>query len=152
MRCFHPLHGIGDNLRPVGQLIQPRHEIEVFFHRQLPIEAEALGHVANLQTYLRTLRYHVQAQAGAAAGIGFQQTAQHADGGGLAAAIAAEEPANFALRHLQIQTRDDLPGAEFLAQAMHVDGKGGHGRTRTVTGWPGFNTEMSGGVGRASIR
>ena len=63
----------------------------------------------------------VEAQACAAAAVRSQQTAQHADRGGLAAAVAAEEAADLAFRHLQGQPVDHLPRAEALAQVVHVD-------------------------------
>src|SRR5262249_36254707 len=128
----------------------PGDELEVLAHRQVAVEAEALRHVADLQPDPRRVAQQVEPQAHAATCVWAQQTAQHADGRCLAAAVAAKEAADLALWYLQGQPIDDLPGAEALAQVVHVDRKCGH--RRTSTGWPGFSCIACSTGGCASIR
>ena len=54
------------------------------------------------------------------AGVGRQQAAEHADGRGLAAAVGAEEAADRAARHLDVEIVDDGLVAEALGQALDV--------------------------------
>ena len=99
----------------------------------------------------------VEAETGAAATVRSQQAAQHADGCRLAAAIAAEEAADLAFRHLHRQPVDHVACAEALSQVVHVDGQRGHvlplfGMRRTSTGCPGLSRIACSADGCASIR
>ena len=97
---------LGNGTPAVADLVEPRDELQVLGNRQVAIEAEALRHVADLQPDARRVAQQVHAETGAAAAIRAQQAAQHADRGGLAAAVAAEEAADLAFRHLQRQPVD----------------------------------------------
>ena len=66
-------------------------------------EGESLCHVADIALDLGAVAQDVEAQAGAAAGVGLQQSAHHADGGGLAAAVGAQEAEDLAAAHAQRQ-------------------------------------------------
>ena len=55
-----------------------------------------------------------------------EKAAQHADGGGLAAAVGAEKAADFPFSDLQAQALDHFEGAEALAQVVDVDDVAGH--------------------------
>jgi hypothetical protein len=65
---------------------------------------------------------HVKTQTRAAAFVGGQQAAEHADGGGFAAAVGAQKTVNLAFFHAQAQAIDDALVAERFAQALHVNG------------------------------
>jgi len=141
MRCFQPpdssfgesdaLQYFGDGTMVIAKLIEPCDEFEVLGDGQVAVEAEPLRHVADLQSDARGIAQQIHAEARAAAAVWSQQAAKHPDRGGLAAAVATEEAADFALGHLQGQSVDDQPRAEALAQVVHVDGERGHRRTST---------------------
>jgi hypothetical protein len=71
----------------IGHTIDAGDELQILADRQIGIEAEALGHVTHIALDLIALRADVVAKAGAAARVRREQPAQHADGGGLAAAV-----------------------------------------------------------------
>src|SRR6185369_6220895 len=79
---------------PIGQLVQPRDEVQVLAQREVVVEPELLRHVAHVAADLARLRAQVQPQAHALARIRGEQTAQHADRRRLAAAVRAEEAAD----------------------------------------------------------
>ena len=63
------------------------------------------------------------AEARAAAVIGVEQAAEHADERRLAAAVGAEEPADLARPDRQIDVIDGRQVAEPLGHPLHIDGK-----------------------------
>src|ERR1700758_5475553 len=129
----------------VGHLIYARHEVEVFADRQILPERETLGHVADVAPDRGALAQDVVAEAGAAARVGRQQAAQHADRGRLAAAVRPEESEDLARLHLERQVGDHVLVAEALVEPAHVDrgGRGGVHGTRTSSGWPGWSLPAS---------
>ena len=147
-------------------LIDVGDEIEVLLHREVLVEAELLRHVSDLAADARGVADDVVAEAGAAAAVGHQQAAQHADGRRLAAAVGAEKAADLALRDLEIEPVDHAPRAEALAQPVDVDDEPGHRPIRAVLlacavctgppfgctpiGWPGLIRAACSKEGRAS--
>jgi len=91
-----------------------------------------------MAAYLAALGQDVHAEAGAAAGIGREQPAQHADGGGLAASVGAQEAADLAAPYPDVDAVDDGAVAKGLAQALDFDGVGAgfgaHDPKLTVSG------------------
>jgi len=79
-------HRLGGGFRP-RQAVNAGDEFEILPHRQVLVEAEALGHVADAGFDFRRLGADVEAEAGTAAAIGREQPAEHADGRGLAGAV-----------------------------------------------------------------
>ena len=69
----------------------------------------------------------VVAEAAAFAAVRSQEPAEHADGGGLAAAVGAEEAADLPFRDREIEALDHFQVAKTLAQPVHVDGGVSHG-------------------------
>src|SRR6516165_316843 len=92
----HPCHNVLHRLPAVACLIHSGDEIEVLEHREILVEAEALGHIADLSPNARRIRDDVQPEAGTSAAVRRQQTAEHADRRRLAAAVGAEEAADLA--------------------------------------------------------
>jgi hypothetical protein len=148
-------HALDDRIDPsawVRHFIYVGHEIEILKHREVLIEAEFLGHVADLTANLVGLADDIEAETSPASAIGREQAAQHADGGGFAAAVGAEKAADLAFGNLQAEPIDHSMRAEALAQIVHVDDKrasgaafahgidhgGGDPLGRTATGWPGL--------------
>jgi hypothetical protein len=119
---YHILH----RLPAVAHLIDPGDEIEVFKHREILVEAEALGHITDLSPNARRIRDNVQPETGSAAAVRRQQTAEHADRRRFAAAIGAEEAADLACGHLQIQAMHDFMCAKAFLQVAHVDDEVSH--------------------------
>ena len=91
-----PLERLGHPLAAPVHGVEAADEVEVLADREVLVEAEALGHVADLALDRPRLLDDVVAEAGAAARVGREQAAQHADGRGLAAAVGAEEAADLA--------------------------------------------------------
>src|SRR5207244_810148 len=100
----------------------------------------------------------VVAQARAAAFVRRQQAGEHADGRGLARAVATEEAVDGAAPHLHGEIAHDLAAVEGLGEPFHVDrdvGGGRHGAlstcvSATLTGCP--TRSRSGRAGRASTK
>src|SRR6185437_599712 len=88
--------------------IEPRHELQILAHREVLIQREALRHVADLALDLVGIAPDVIAEAGTLAAIRRQQSAEHADGRGLAAAVGPEEAVDRAALHLHRQLMHDL--------------------------------------------
>ena len=109
-----PLDHVARGAARIAQAVEPRDEFQVLAHRQVLIQAEALRHVADLALDLVGVAADVVAEAGALAAIGRQQAAEHADGGGLAGAVGAEEAVDRAALHLHRQVMHDLAAAERL--------------------------------------
>ena len=101
-----PLQRLGHPLAPPVQGVEAGDEVEVLPDGEILVEAEALGHVADLALDRPRLVDDVVAEAGAAAAVGRQQAAQHADGRGLAAAVGAEEAADLAALDLDAEVVD----------------------------------------------
>src|SRR4051812_16029517 len=100
------------------------------------------------------LRDDVVAEARAAALVGREQPAQHADGGGLARTVWSEEAIDRSALHLHREVMHDLAPAERFAKAFNLNDGVGRAHLRgsfsaTLTGWP---TRKPSGVSvRASI-
>src|SRR5690606_20090319 len=78
-------------------------EIEVLADRQILVERELLRHVAGLLLDAGRIAPDVEAEAGALALVGRQQSAQHADGRRLARSIGAEKAVDGAARYLDVE-------------------------------------------------
>ena len=126
--------------------IEAADEVEVLPDREILVEAEALRHVADLTLDRPRLLDDVVAEAAAAARIGREQAAQHADGRGLAAAVGAEEAADLAAIDLDRDMVDHGARPEALDQPLGVDHRAHRGCTST--GWPGWSAIPS--LGQAS--
>ena len=85
-------HGV-DALGAIRELVEPGDEVQVLLDGEVLVEREALGHVPDPTADARGVAPHVEPEAGALAGIGRQQSAEHPQGGGLPAAVRAEEAA-----------------------------------------------------------
>src|SRR5262249_16911495 len=138
-----------------GHTVEARDEFQVFAHREILVEAEALRHVAHVALDLVRLGADVVAEAGAVAFVRGEQPAQHPDGRGLARPVGTEEAVDFPALDPHGQVAPDLPAVEGFRQSFDVDGDIGHRRhwpcpSATLTGWP--TRKCSGRSGRASIK
>ena len=60
---------------------------------------------------------NIEPETGAAPAVCGEKAAQHANGGGLAAAVGAEKSADFPFGDLEAETVDDLKGGEALRRS-----------------------------------
>ena len=85
----------------LGEVVEPGDEIEVLLDRQVLVEREPLGHVADLALDTAAAADDVVAEHRPLAGVRRQKPADHADRGGLARAVGAEKADDLARRHFQ---------------------------------------------------
>ncbi|MCY1417919.1 hypothetical protein D9M71_334650 [compost metagenome] len=116
----HLLHPRADFLG--GQVEQPGVQVEVLQHRQLAVQGERLGHVADTPARRHVMGVHRLAEQRAAALAGRQQAGEHLHGGGLAAAVGAEEAEDFPALDAEADVvhRDEI--AEAAGQVVGLDG------------------------------
>ena len=110
-------------LRPVFHAVHARDKIEILGNGQVLVEAETLRHIADLLLDRFAVVDDIVAEAGAAAGVGAEQAAKHADESRLAAAVGTEKSVDFAGGHLEIDLVDDGVLAEALCHPFDIDGK-----------------------------
>ena len=147
----------------IGHAVDAADEFEIFPHRQVVVQAEALGHVADVALDLVRFGADVETETAPGAGIRGEQPAQHPDGRGLARAVGAEKAVDLAAFDLHRQVVHHRVGAERLGQPLHLDGdvgRAGHCVAllvmalsfvkATSTGWP--TRTLAGSVGSASMR
>src|SRR5262249_52017105 len=97
-------------------------EIEVLLDREVVVERELLGHVAELLPDVLRTQLTDLARQSHLARARRQQAAEHLDRGGLARPVGAEQSVDLAVAHLEIDALDRDEVAECLAQAARADG------------------------------
>jgi hypothetical protein len=85
------------------------------------VELVFFGQVTNAGPGLGRQPPNVETQDGSTAPAGREQSQQHADGGGFAGAIAAQEREHTASRHRQVQFVHGGFGAEITRQTSCLD-------------------------------
>ena len=160
-----PLDGGARLLGRIGEPVHARHELQVLQDREVLVEAEALRHVADVALDLLALRADVVAERRAAAAVGRQQPAQHAQRGGLAGAVGAEEAVDLAALARAWRGRARPPCRRTTWSALRPRWRSWpllrrlfawhgshlrHGCRATDTGWP--TRRSSGFSGIASMR
>ena len=152
------------SLRRIGEAVHARHELQVLQDGEVLVEAEALRHVADVALDLLASRADVVAERRAAAAVRRQQPAQHAQRGGLAGAVGAEEAVDLAALDAHGEVAHDHLAVEGLGEALRPRWRSapllaftcGHGSPlragcrATETGWP--TRRSSGRSGIASTR
>src|SRR5919108_4901182 len=99
-------------------------ELEILPHRKILIETEALCHVPDVALDLVGLGVDVEAEAGAIALIGGQESAQHAERRCLSGSVRPKEAVDRPSVDLQRQIpHRDVP-IERLGETVDVDGDG----------------------------
>ena len=132
-------------------------KVQVFFDRQIFVQAEALRHVTDLALDLRCFGPDVVAEACSLARVGCQQPAQHSNRRRLAASVRSQKAENLAAVDTDCEIVDDCAIVKALGETMYVDGGFRHLRstavlsTVTSTGSPGCSAGF-GSAGRASTR
>src|SRR5207247_745364 len=110
-----------DLLVAVGHAIHACDEAQVLANGEILPERKALRHIADVALDLFGLAHDVVPQAGALAAVGRKQPAEHADRGGLPAAVGAEKAEDLAALYGERKVLDDVVLAEVLVDAVHVD-------------------------------
>src|SRR5581483_3121476 len=116
-----PLDRAAHDRSAIPHRVDAGDEIEVLLDREVLVETEALRHVADAPLDLARLAQDVEAEARAAARVGIQQSAEHADRRRLAAAVRSEKAADAAACHREIDAVDRADRAEALREPAHVD-------------------------------
>ncbi len=131
-------------------------ETEVLADREIFIEAESLRHVADFTLDQCRFSADIVSQGVAFAAVCGEESAHHADGGGLAAAIRPQKAEHLAAPNLHRQTIHYGLAGVALGQVAHIDGIFGLAvhcplpARRISTGCPG--TSVAGLSGKASTR
>ena len=103
-------------------LVDAREKVEVLVDREVVVERELLGHVAELLADVLGAQLTDLARQAHLARARFQQAAEHLDGGRLARAVGAEQAVDLAVTDLQVDALDRLEVAEGLTQDARADG------------------------------
>src|SRR2546430_1372148 len=96
-------------------------EAQVLANGEILPEREALRHIAGMALDLFGLAHDVVAETGAFTAVGREQPAEHADRGGLAAAVGAEKAEDLTAPNGERKVLDDMILAEVLVDAVNVD-------------------------------
>src|SRR6266702_957398 len=135
-----PFDAFTHRITAILNRIHASHEIKVFSDAQIFIKTEALGHIADLALDEFALPDHIEPEAGPFTRIRRQQSAEHANKGGFAAAVRPEKSVYLTLPHPQIDAVDGRKIPETLGHAAYIYDdifRHGHGPNRTSTGCPG---------------
>src|SRR5258705_5877668 len=137
-----------DLLLALRHLVDAGDEFQIFADGEIFPEAEALGHVTDRALDVLRIADDIVAEARAASGIGFQEPAEHADGGCLAAAVRSQEAPDLAFRHGDVDSVDGDFAPEALGEALNVNGKPAHGAGAGAAGTGATWTGTPGRIGR----
>jgi hypothetical protein len=132
---------ISSSALAAGDAEQVGVETHVSSTRQVAVESEALGHVADAVLDGLRLPRHVQPRHHRPAFGRVEQPGEHAQSGGLAGAVGADQPEHFAARDLEIQAVD---GRQLCEAAGEILGAHHHylpsSRIWASTGMLDFNS------------
>ena len=98
-------------------------ELKIFRDGEVVVETEFLGHVADALADRFGIGAHVEAFDPRGAFAERQQTGEHLDDGGLAAAVGAEKAEDFAFLHAEADVIDGGEIAEAAHQMFRGDGR-----------------------------
>ena len=110
-------------------------EGEVLQHAEILVEAELLGHVAEVLAQQVSLAHRIQPQHPDGARFGDQQTGQQAQQSALARAVGADQSGDAASRNGGRDGVEGDPLAKAFGEPLKGDGAA-HGASLTVTGIP----------------
>jgi hypothetical protein len=104
-----------------AQAVGAAEEREVFAHREVAVQRELLRDVADALAGLRARMPQVDAGHAQLAAAGGQQAAEHAEGGGLARAVGAEQAEDLAAPHREAGAGHGGEIAEAAHEVFHFD-------------------------------
>src|SRR5262249_19885 len=110
------LHRIARDLG--GGAVQLRQVVELLANPHLRVQAALLRHVADPPAALEVDRFAIPENL---AGVLGQRAERHAHGGGLARAVAANEPEDLARPHVKAEVVDRLQLPETLAETAQLE-------------------------------
>src|SRR5437879_1854685 len=129
-----------NSLPAILHVIHARDKIEIFFNAQILPKTEPLRHVTDFPLNCLALRNHVMTQNSTVSVVSSKQSTKHAQKRGLAAAVWAKEPVDFARGHREIDMVDRGELAEALCHSTYLDDRFAVFHldlNSTSTGWPG---------------
>ncbi len=114
---------LGHSGRPLspGDPVEVGVKIDVFLDRQVVIEAETLGHVADMLLDALRFLHGIEAQHLGPAAVRVHDAAEQADGGGLAGAVGAHQREGLSGGDGEVQAVNRGQRAEVLCQACGLN-------------------------------
>jgi hypothetical protein len=110
-----------DRLASRPEIVEARHKEQILLDRQVLVEREPLGHVADLGLDAAALANDVVAQHRSLARVRGQEPADHADSRRLARAVGPEKADDLARGDFERNVIDDDGRAEPLGEVRYVD-------------------------------
>ena len=107
---------------PPGDPVGAPVEVQVLPHRQVAVEAEVLGHVADATADPLRLTHDVEAEHRGVSRRGAQEAQQHADGGGLPRPVGSQEAENLPPANAEAHVIHGGEAVEFFGQPFGDDG------------------------------
>jgi len=115
IEAMQQLDGAAQRLHP-PKTVDSGKKPDIFPHREVVVEREALAHVADAAFNPLSFAHHVVTGDRTASRRGIAQSAQHPHGSGLSGTVGAEESEDFAPRHIERNAVYGGKVAEPLAQ------------------------------------
>jgi hypothetical protein len=112
---------------------QPRGVAQVHHAREIVVETDLVGHVADAALDLERLAQRIEARDAGAPRCRLGQAEQHQDGGGLAGAVRAEQSEHFALFDRKVEMIDRDRPAIGLGELLGNDDRVAHRRPNLPT-------------------
>ena len=119
-------------LRPL-ESHQPRGIAQVLGGREIVVEADLVGQIADLALHLQRLAHRIMAEHAGLPVRDVAQAEQHQDGGGLAGAVRTEQPENLTARHLERDAFDDGRPVVAFGEILRFDDVVAHRRPNQTT-------------------
>ena len=109
-------------------------EFEILVWGQAVVDHRLVGDPGDDRLGLQRILAGVDAEHRDGAGFGLQQAGDHAEDGGLAGAVGAEQRVELAAFDAQLQVFDDR-AVEALGHPLDLEGEGGVGHGARFSGW-----------------
>ena len=132
--------GFGEGL---GEGVHAADEFEELLAREAVEEEGFVGDEADALFDFYFAGGHGEAQEFDGAGVGADEAGEHADGGGFAGAVGAEEAEEGASWDGEGEAVDGGFAVIFLAKIPDLDGRGGIGHLLSLTRWVGWGSGVS---------
>src|ERR1039458_8793689 len=108
---------------PIPGWIEARLEIATFLHAHPTVELMLFSQVPDARPGFRRQRPNIVTKNASSVAGRFQEAQQHADGSGLAGAVAAQQREHTAARHLQVQFIHGRVGAKVARQTASANNR-----------------------------
>src|SRR2546427_4244795 len=119
---------------PLHHPVEARREAQVLLHREIAVEAEGLGDVADARLERRHVAAQIVAEDGCLRGLDLEQPRQRAEERRLPGAVGPDDAHDLAPLEHEIDAGERAPGAVALLEAAQPD----HGWRYTLPSVPGW--------------